>query len=100
MDDDLQQSYDEIPYESDPLYFTHPDALGTPAFLAGMEPAPIESCRVLEIGCSTGGNLLPMAYSLRQSRIVGIDLSPRQIEIGQEHAAKLGLSNLELRAMN
>src|SRR5262245_45044045 len=95
---DLLRSYEEMPYESDPLYFTHPDALGTAAFLAGISPAPIESCRVLEIGCATGGNLVPMAYALPGSRFVGVDLSPRQIEVGRAHVGALGLSNLELRA--
>src|SRR5262249_25037527 len=64
------------------------------------KPAPVENCRVLEIGCATGGNLLSMAYSLPGSRFVGIDLSPRQIEIGREQVSRLGLANLELRAMN
>jgi SAM-dependent methyltransferase/methyltransferase-like protein len=95
--DPVLASYEEVPYHDDPIFQTHPDALATPAFLAGMSPAPVENCRVMEIGCGTGGNLIAMAASLPQSRFYGIDLSPRQIAAGQKIAAELGLTNLELR---
>jgi hypothetical protein len=51
-------SYDEVPYESYPFAQTHPDRLATVATLLGMQPAPVEQCRVLELGCASGGNLL------------------------------------------
>lgn len=91
-------SYEEIPYESKPLYPTHPDCLGTLATLLGMKPAPVDNCRVLELGCASGGNLIPMALSLPGSRFLGIDLSPRQIADGQAVVRSLGLTNIELRA--
>jgi methyltransferase-like protein/SAM-dependent methyltransferase len=93
-------SYDEIPYESEPVYQTHPDALCTAALLSGMQPAPVERCRVLELGCASGGNLAPMAATLPDSRFVGVDLSPAQIADGQARLLPLGLGNLELRAMS
>lgn len=91
-------SYDEVPYDSRPRYATHPDCLATLARLLGMTPAPVERCRVLELGCSTGGNLLPLAAALPEASFVGIDLSQRQIETGRKVAAALGLSNLRLEA--
>ncbi|MFO0875766.1 MAG: class I SAM-dependent methyltransferase [Gemmataceae bacterium] len=91
-------SYDEVPYDARPRYATHPDCLATLARLLGMKPAPVERCRVLELGCSTGGNLLPLAESLPGSEFVGIDLSPRQIETGNKVAAALQLNNLRLEA--
>src|SRR5438132_463299 len=100
MDDELLKSYDEVPYPADPIYQTHPDALGTAALLAGMSPAPVENSRVLEIGCGTGGNLIAMAASLPESTFLGIDLSPRQIEVGASAIRELGLTNIELRAAN
>ncbi len=98
MDDELLQSYEEAPYPSEPLYQTHPDALATAAFLAGMKPAPVDRCRVFEIGCGTGGNLIAMAASLPESKFLGIDLSPRQIEAGNQLIRGLGLTNIELHA--
>jgi len=90
-------SYDEIPYDSKPLYSTHPDCLATAGRLRGLSPAPASRCRVLELGCGTGGNLIPMAYSLPGSRFVGIDLSGRQIAAGQGLCRRLGLTNIDLR---
>lgn len=72
-------SYDEVPYESYPFAQTHPDRLATVATLLGLRPAPVEQCRVLELGCAGGGNLIPMALTLPESTFVGIDLSARQI---------------------
>ena len=46
--------------------------------------APADHCRVLELGCSDGTNLIPMAATLPESRFVGIDLSERQISDGQK----------------
>jgi methyltransferase-like protein len=91
-------SYDQVPYDARPRYTTHPDCLATLATLMGMNPAPVERCRVLELGCSTGGNLLPLAVSLPQARFVGIDLSASQIETGRKVASALGLENLHLEA--
>lgn len=93
-------SYEEMPYESKPLYPTHPDCLGAVATLLGMKPAPVDRCRVLELGCASGGNLIPMAEALPHSRFVGIDLSPRQIGAGVEMVKALGLKNIELRALS
>jgi methyltransferase-like protein/SAM-dependent methyltransferase len=95
-----QSSYEEIPYSSNPFYYTHPDNLATVGMLMGMNPPPVERCRVLELGCAGGGNLIPMAMALPESRFVGIDLSPRQIAMGQELVDALGLANIELKAVS
>lgn len=93
-------SYDEVLYHSAPLEPTHPNHLATIATLMGMQPPPVEHCRVLELGCATGGNLIPMAYALPQSEFVGIDLSARQIAEGQALVAKLELRNITLKQLN
>ncbi len=91
-------SYEAMPYTSRPFATTHPDTLATVATLFGMHPAPPGRCRVLELGCALGGNLIPMALALPQSTFVGIDLSPSQIAEAQRLASALGLPNLTLRA--
>ncbi|HYT89771.1 MAG TPA: class I SAM-dependent methyltransferase [Gemmataceae bacterium] len=93
-------SYDELPYPSFPLAQTHPDRLATFATLFGMSPPPVERCRVLEIGCADGGNLLSMAEALPESEFVGIDLSARQIADGQAVLAAVGLKNVTLRQLS
>ncbi|MEN9936406.1 MAG: hypothetical protein RLZZ387_2985 [Chloroflexota bacterium] len=89
--------YDDIPYPSYAFQQTHPDRLATVAALLGLSPAPVVQCRVLELGCASGGNLIPMAYALPQSSFVGIDLSQRQVADGQAAVSRLGLTNLDLR---
>jgi SAM-dependent methyltransferase len=92
--------YDEYPYEGNPYAETHPDHLGAVAALFALSTAPPERCRVLELGCGVGGNLVPMAASLPGSSFVGLDLSARQIEEGMADVRALGLDNIELHAMS
>jgi cyclopropane fatty-acyl-phospholipid synthase-like methyltransferase len=90
-------SYDEVPYESHPYPQTHPDRLATVAKLLGLNPAMPDKCRVLELGCAGGGNLIPMAYGLPESQFLGVDLSRVQIDQGLEMIKALGLKNIQLR---
>jgi methyltransferase-like protein/SAM-dependent methyltransferase len=96
----MATTYDELPYESNPYLWTHPDRLATTALLFGMDPPPPDRCRVLELGCASGGNLIPMALELPNSSFVGIDLSQRQIDDGQKIIAALGPKNIELKALS
>lgn len=97
MSDTTENSYDEVPYSSYPHPNTHPRHLEALAVLFGMEPPPLSRCRVLELGCASGGNLIPIADDLPDCQLVGIDLSSRQIGDGQATIADLGLKNIELR---
>lgn len=90
-------SYDEVPYESFPFKHSHPDHLATTAGLFGMQAASIDNCRVLELGCASGGNLIPIACNFPESRFVGIDLSAVQIEAGRKSIEALGLKNIDLK---
>jgi len=90
-------SYDEVPYEFKAFAVSHPDRLATIATLFSMNPQSPAHCRVLELGCARGGNLIPMAINLPNSQFLGIDLSARQIADGQAVVKKLGLPNIELR---
>lgn len=90
-------SYDEVPYESQSFPQSHPDRLATLGRLFGLSPTPINRCRVLELGCASGGNLIPMAYHLPESEFVGVDLSKRQVEMGQQTIHDLGLENIRIK---
>jgi methyltransferase-like protein/SAM-dependent methyltransferase len=89
-------SYDQVPYNSSPFRQTHPCHLATMGTLFGMEVARVSACRVLELGCAAGGNLIPMAQDLPEGEFVGIDLSARQIGVGQRQIQQLGLPNIRL----
>ena len=97
MPDDL---YHQVPYRTVPMAQTHPDRLASVATLFGMTPAPVSSCRVLEVGCGSGGNLIPLAYYLPGSRFTGVDLAEGAIAEGRRATGELGLANAELIAMD
>lgn len=90
-------SYDEVPYSSYPYRQSHPDRLATIGTLFGMSPVPLQNCRVLELGCSSGGNLIPLAEQFPEARFVGIDASRHSIDLGQQTISDLGLANVELQ---
>ena len=92
-----KNSYDQVPYKSHPFVQAHPDRLATIASLFGIRPALVERCRVLELGCASGGNLLPMADQFPSSEFIGIDASLRQIQDGNRTLTQSGLTNVELR---
>jgi SAM-dependent methyltransferase/methyltransferase-like protein len=91
-------SYDEIPYDSHPFPQTHPDRLATLATLFGLPHPPLYRCRVLELGCAAGGNLIPLAEQLTEGEFVGVDLSAKQIADGQQIVDALGYQNVRLVA--
>ena len=89
-------AYDQVFYPSYPFSQTHPDRLATIASLLGMQPTPIDHCRVLELGCGDGTNLYAMAEAYPQSQFVGIDLAEGAIAKGQNVVTEIGLDNLQL----
>jgi len=99
-DDTGSTSYDEVPYPSLSYAQSHPDRLATVATILGVKPAPIEHCRVLELGCAGGGNIIPMALGLPKGEFVGIDYAARQIARGREMVDALQLGNISLVQSN
>ena len=75
-------TYDKIAYPSFLHPQTHPDRLAVMATFLGMKPKAVENCRVLELGCGNGSNLISFAYSLPESEFVGIDLAENHIAHG------------------
>lgn len=94
----MATSYDRVPYTNNPYPESHPSRTQAVAWLFGLESPPVDGCRVLELGCGAGGNLIPMAYALPGARFVGVDSSARQIDDARAVVAALGLVNVEFRA--
>lgn len=92
--------YDAVPYDSHPFPQTAIEHLDALAALFGLQTPPPARARVLELGCASGGNLLPQAARHPQARMLGVDLSPVQIEQGQKLLARLHLPNAELRTLS
>ncbi len=89
-------SYDEVPYSHQPYPQSHPDRLATLGRLFGLSPSPITHCRVLELGCARGGNLIPMAFHLPNSEFIGVELSARQAEMARKTVQDLNLDNVRV----
>jgi SAM-dependent methyltransferase len=90
--------YEEVPYPSAPVRCTRPESLAVVGALAGIRSAPPDRCRVLEIGCGDGGNLLPMALGLPGSAFVGIDPSGPAIDLARGWAQEVGVANATFEA--
>lgn len=93
VSDDAQRT---AGYRGKPFPQTHPDRLATVARLHGVPAAPPDGCRVLELGCGDGGNLIPMAFEARGSTFVGVDLDATRVAEGQQTILELGLENVQL----
>ena len=87
--------YDLIPYSSYPYPASHPNNLAVIATIFGLSPVALDHCRVLEIGCASGENLLPIAATFPKAQCVGLDYSQVQISKAQQAQKDLGLSNIE-----
>jgi len=92
----MTDSYDELPYRSVPHPDSHPTHLAVVGRLLGVPTPDPYRCRVLELGCASGGNLIPIAWYLPDTECVGIERSPAQAEAGNRLIASLGLANCRI----
>jgi len=88
--------YEQLPYQSMPFDVTQPSHMAGIARLFGLEPPPAESARILELGCASGGNIIPLAARFPEASFTGIDLSSRHVEEAQASIARLGLANIRV----
>lgn len=96
--DALLASYDAVPYGGGAIVATRPDYLAANARLRGLEAPDASRCRVLDVGCATGGNLMAMALAFPESEFIGVDLSPKQIATARDTARAVGLTNVRFEA--
>ncbi|MHB8915595.1 MAG: methyltransferase regulatory domain-containing protein [Thiobacillus sp.] len=89
-------SYDALPYDSLPLPETQPDFLAAIAALHGYTAPDPRRARVLELGCASGGNLIPLAFHSPPAEFVGIELSRVQAKAGERFVAQLGINNVRI----
>ena len=92
----VQKSYDDAPYKSKTFYYTQPGRQQMVLKLLGFKTPDLKNARVLEIGCSFGGNIIPFALENPKAEVIGIDLSSVQIEEGNRIIENLGLENIRL----
>lgn len=88
--------YNDILYPTYLASQCSPDRFAVMARMKGLETAPPDRCRMLELGCGDGASLIAFGYALPDSEFVGVDLAARPIEIGNARIASLGLKNVTL----
>lgn len=93
---DIKNSYDDLMYESSAFPQTAINNLEARARMMGLQPAPAANAKVLELGCSMGGNIITQALYYPDAEFVGIDLSGRQVAQGNAIIEKMGLKNVRL----
>lgn len=93
-------SYDKIPYISKSFSNTQASKLKSITKIFGFEAPEVENARVLEIGCSFGGNLIPMAMDNPNMELIGFDLSGVEVNEGNRVIERIGLKNIRLIEKN
>ena len=91
-------AYDTVTYPSMVHPQMHPCALAAIARLHGIHAASPAHCRLLEIGCGEGVQLLALAMAYPDSEFIGVDMSHAAIARGEVARTALGLGNLHLVA--
>ncbi|MEM7810262.1 MAG: class I SAM-dependent methyltransferase [Planctomycetota bacterium] len=96
----MTTSYDAIPYRSYPFPQSSVERLAVTRRLFAAAPGEVDlgRCRVLEIGCAGGGNLLPIADRYPGATLCGVDLSTVHIDTAEATRDALGLGDVELVA--
>ncbi len=94
--DRIRNAYSRVPYPgvADPKsHIRYLEALAT---FFGIQPAGIAGCRVLELGCASGTNLIPQAIDCPGSRFVGVDITGDRIAEGRSVVDQLSIDNIRL----
>ena len=100
MTENLSMKSDYTINESYPFLQSHPAHLRTLAQLFGLKDAvEISKSKVLELGCGSGGNLIPMAYEYPNASFLGLDTSPEKVELANKQVKELGLKNIEFKVV-
>jgi SAM-dependent methyltransferase len=89
--------FNAIPYISNPIVQSQPARLFALATLFGLTPPAMETASVLELGCASGGNIIPLAARFPHARFLGFDLTQRHVDEGRARIRALGLANIEIR---
>jgi SAM-dependent methyltransferase len=89
--------YDLVPYGSTSVPAADCRRIEVIARLFGLPATPPSHARVLELGCGSAANLIPLALDHPRASFVGCDLSRSALASAQRLVDGLDLANVELR---
>lgn len=100
MPDAIHELYETQAYPPMSHPLSDPAVTAVAAQMAGLDVPPPRRARVLEIGCCSGHNLIPLAQRWPESRFTGIDLAARAIDEARDRASRSGLGNVAFHAVD
>jgi len=95
-----ESQYDTLYYPDYLHPQTHPRRLQAVSLLLGHDAPDLKGARVLELGASSGTNLIAMAMGHPEASFVGVDLAAKRVEEGLLQIHRVGLKNVELKVMS
>ena len=100
MTDPVHSLYENRAYPAMSHPLSDPAVSAVAAMLGGLDvPSPM-TADILEIGCASGHNLIPLAIRWPGARFTGIDLSVSAIRNARALAAAAGVHNLDFHAVD
>lgn len=108
LNEKIRQQYDFLPYpESDIDYlpkdklqslFIH--SLTTPYYLRYQQVIDPSNKIILDAGCGSGVQSLVLALANPGAKIVGVDISPKSVELARQRFAHHGFNNAEFHTLS
>ncbi|MES2921896.1 MAG: class I SAM-dependent methyltransferase [Verrucomicrobiota bacterium] len=98
MSDVIHELYEKHVYPPMSHPLSDPAVSAVAARIGGLAVAHPRRARILEVGCCSGHNLLPLARRWPDSRFTGIDLAERSIDEARERAALARIANIDFIA--
>jgi len=104
----LRQLFDSHPYPRNPIEMSPKDdlnflllhSLTTAHYLRGDGYVRSQGKVILDVGCGTGYGTLVMAIANPDAKVIGIDLSPKSVEIARDRLQAHGITDFEFYAMS
>lgn len=95
MPDAIHELYQNLVYPPMSHPLSDPAVTAVAAILSGLDGRHPRRARILEIGCSSGHNLIPLALRWPDSRFTGIDLAERAIQDARRRTAAADVGNVD-----
>lgn len=104
----IKQQYDFLPYPESDLDFLPSDkyqslfihSLVTPYYLRYQQVIDTTDKIILDAGCGSGVQSLILALANPSAKIIGVDISPKSIELATQRLAYHGFTNTEFHTLS
>jgi len=100
MSDAVSEAYNNDAYPAMSHPAGHPAVMAASALLGGLRAAELATARILEIGCSSGHHILPIAAAFPDASFTAIDISTSAIQQAKALANRAGIGNVQFHNAN